>query len=75
MFEAGEIAVSADAKINDVIAREYCVAGPGIVKMVDDQIRAFRTMLSKEMSLKLHLPVKEIIECAEHGRDGGSFCG
>jgi hypothetical protein len=75
MFEADEIAGSTDAKINDAIARTYSAAGPGFVKTADDKIKAFLTMLSKEMSLKLHLPVTEIRKCAERGRDGGSCCG
>ena len=51
-------------EINDVIARRYSVAGSGVVRITDDQITALLTMPSREVSLKLHLPVTEIRKCA-----------
>lgn len=50
MFERDEIAQSTSAEINGVIARKYKVAEPGIVKITDDQLKAFLTMLSREIS-------------------------
>jgi hypothetical protein len=55
MFESNQI-VPTSSTINNFIARQYKFTGPRIVKITDDQIRRFLTMLSKEMSLKLHLP-------------------
>jgi hypothetical protein len=57
MFESDEIAKSTSAEINNVIARKYNVTGPSIVKITDDQMKRFLTMLLKEMSLRLHPPV------------------
>jgi hypothetical protein len=48
MLELDEIARSTGAEINDVIACK--VAEPGIVKITDDQMKTFLTMLAKEMS-------------------------
>ena len=52
MFESDEIAKSIAAEINHVIALEYDAAGPSVVKIAEDQLKRFLTILSKEMSLK-----------------------
>jgi hypothetical protein len=57
MFEFDEIARSTSAQINNVIAREYNVAGPSLVKITDEDLITFLTMLQKEMPIRLHLPV------------------
>jgi hypothetical protein len=57
MFKLDEIAKSTCAQINDVIAREYKIAGPSIVKITDEDLMTFLTMLQKEMPIRLHPPV------------------
>jgi len=57
MLEFDEIAKSTSAQINDVIAREYKIAGPSIVKITDEDLMTFLTMLQKEMPIRLHLPL------------------
>ncbi len=50
MFELDEIAKTTSAEINGAVARKYKAAGSSIVKITDDQMKAFLAMLSKEMS-------------------------
>ena len=57
MFKLDEIAKSTSTQINNVIAREYNVTGPSIVKITDDDLMTFLTMLHKELPIRLHLPV------------------
>lgn len=57
IFESDKIAKSINASINDVIARKYNIAGPSTVKITNDQMERFLTMLSKEMSLRLEQSV------------------
>jgi hypothetical protein len=47
---------SASAEINNVIAREYNVRGPSIVKITDEELMSFLTMLQQEIQIRLHPP-------------------
>jgi hypothetical protein len=56
-FGFDEFAKSTSAQINSVLAREYNVAGPSIVKITDEDLMTFLTMLQKEIPIRLHQPV------------------
>jgi hypothetical protein len=53
MLESEEMAKSTSAEINNVIAREYNVTGPNIVKITDEKLKTFLTMLQEEMRNKI----------------------
>ena len=59
MFESDKIAKSTSAQINNVIAREYNVTGPSIVKITDEELMTFLTMLQQEMPIRLRPPQPE----------------
>src|SRR5665647_783069 len=52
VFESDKIAKSISAQINNVIAREYNVTGPSIVKITDEELITFLTMAQKEMPIR-----------------------
>ena len=52
MLESENTTRSASAEINNVIAREYSVTGPSIVKITDEELMSFLTMLQQEMTIK-----------------------
>lgn len=52
VFESDKIAKSISAQINNVIAREYNVTGPSIVKITDEELMTFLTMAQKEMPIR-----------------------
>jgi hypothetical protein len=56
MFKSDQIAKSISAQINDVIARQYKVTGPSIVKITDEELLTFLTMAQKEMPIRLPEP-------------------
>jgi hypothetical protein len=56
MLQAESTTRSASAEINNVIAREYNVTGPSLVKITDEELVSFLTMLQQEMSLRLKAP-------------------
>jgi len=56
VFEFSEIAKSTSAQINNVIAREYNVSGPSLIKITDEDLITFLSMLQKEMPIRLQLP-------------------
>ena len=58
VFESDKIAKSTSAQINDVIARQYKVTGPSIVKITDDELLTFLTMAQKEMPIRLPEPTQ-----------------
>jgi hypothetical protein len=57
-FESDKIAKSISAQINDVIARQYKVTGPSIVKITDEELLTFLTMAQKEMPIRLPEPTQ-----------------
>jgi hypothetical protein len=57
-FESDKIAKSISAQINDVIARQYKVTGPNIVKITDEELLTFLTMAQKEMPIRLSGPTQ-----------------
>ena len=78
MFESDQIARSTSFAINDFIALKYNVRGPSVVKITDDQMGQFLTMLSKEMPLRLHPPTTTGTKCTLHpsdacGRDSAQY--
>jgi hypothetical protein len=58
VFESDNIAKSISAQINDVIARQYKVTGPSIVKITDEELLTFLTMAQKEMPIRLPEPTQ-----------------
>jgi hypothetical protein len=58
VFESDNIAKSISAQINDVIARQYRVTGPSIVKITDEELLTFLTMAQKEMPIRLAQPTQ-----------------
>ena len=58
VFESDKIAKSISAHINYVIAREYNVTGPSIVKITDEELMTFLTMAQKEMPIRLPEPTR-----------------
>jgi hypothetical protein len=57
MLESEEVAKSTSAEINNVIVREYNLTGPSIVKITDDELKTFLTMLQEEMPIRLRIAV------------------
>jgi hypothetical protein len=55
-LESENMTRSASAEINNAIAREYSVTGPSMVKITDEELVSFLTMLQQEMSLRLKAP-------------------
>ena len=58
VFESDKIAKSISSQINNVIAREYNVTGPSIIKITDEELRTFLTMAQKEMPIRLPEPTQ-----------------
>lgn len=57
VLESRKVAQSTSAEINDVIAREHNVTGPSIVKITDEELMSFVTMLQDEMRIRRRPPV------------------
>jgi len=58
VFESDKIAKSISSQINNVIAREYNVTGPSIIKITDEELMTFLTMAQKEMPIRLPEPTR-----------------